>query len=167
MRKFARYTGQLVAYLAFAAALGYFATMPSYRYADPNMASIKLSLSHASARVKPCVQLTPEQIAEFAANMRRTESCERERLPLVLELDIDGVTVRQLTAPPTGLWNDGPSSVYERLTAEPGAHRISVRLRDTARTEGWDYERSGAVVLEAGRYFTITFKAENGGFGFR
>jgi hypothetical protein len=167
MHRAVRYAAQAVAYLAFAATLGYFATMPPYHYASPDLATIKVSLSHAAARVKPCVQLTPEQIAEFAANMRRTESCERERLPLVLELDIDGVPVRRLTAVPTGIWNDGPSSVYERFMVQPGAHNISVRLRDTARAEGWDYEHSDTVVLEAGRYFTITFKAENGGFGFR
>jgi len=163
----ARYGAQAVAYIVFALLLAYFATMPPYRYAEPAMASVKVSLSHAAARVKPCVQLTPEQIAEFAANMRRTESCERERLPLELELDIDGKSVLRLTAAPTGLWNDGPASVYERFDVAPGPHRVTARIRDTARTEGWDYERSDTVTLEAGRYFTVTFKADNGGFSFR
>lgn len=158
---------QLVAYAAFATIVGYFATMPEYRYADPADASIKVSLSHAADRVKPCVPLTAEQIAELAANMRRTESCERQRLPLVLEMDIDGTNVLTVQARPSGLWEDGPSSVYERFAAAPGAHRVSVRLRDTARTDGWDYEKTADVVLEAGRYFTVTFKAETGGFSFR
>jgi len=158
---------RLVSYAAFAALVGYFATMPAYHYADPAAASIKVSLSHASNRVKPCVPLTPEQIAELAANMRRTEACERQRLPLVLELDIDGATVLAVEAPPSGLWGDGPSSVYERFTAVPGDHRVSVRLRDTARSNGWDYEKTGNVTLVAGRYFTVTFKAETGGFSFR
>lgn len=167
MADIARYAAQAIAYLAFALLLGYFATMPPYRYADLDMASVKVSLSHAAARVKPCVQLTPEQIAEFAANMRRTESCERERLPLELEFEIDGNPVLRLTAEPTGLWNDGPASVYERFDVEPGTHRVTARMRDTARTEGWDYERSETVTLEAGRYFTVTFKPDNGGFSFR
>lgn len=158
---------QAIAYFAFAVVLGYFATMPPYRYADPGAASIKISLSHATDRVEPCVQLTPEQIAELAANMRRTESCERERLPLILELEIDGDTVFQVAAEPTGLWSDGPASVYERFDVEPGAHRITARLRDTARSEAWDYTHSEDVVLEPGRYFTVTFKAETGGFSFR
>ena len=161
------YPLQPAAYLAFAAVVGYFATMPEYRYADPAQASIKVSLSHAADRVKPCVPLTPEQIAELAANMRRTETCERQRLPVILELAIDGATVLATEAPPSGLWGDGPSSVYERFAAPPGHHRVSVRLRDTARAEGWDYEKTGDVTLEAGRYFTITFKAETGGFSFR
>ncbi|MDH5311622.1 MAG: hypothetical protein OEY08_16855, partial [Gammaproteobacteria bacterium] len=162
MNKIARYAAQAIAYLAFAALLGYFATMPPYEYGDPAMSTVKVSLSHAASRVKPCVQLTPEQIAEFAANMRRTEACERARLPLVLELDIDDEPVLRLTAAPTGMWSDGPASVYQRFDISPGEHRLSVRIRDTARTEGWDYERSDSVTLEAGRYFTVSFKAEKG-----
>jgi hypothetical protein len=82
-------------------------------------------------------------------------------------MDVDGERVVELIAPASGLWNDGPASIYERFDLPPGEHRFSVRLRDTARTEGWDYERSGVVTLEAGRYFTVTFKAETGGFNFR
>lgn len=158
---------QLVAYAALAVFIGYFATMPDYGYGDPGSATIKVSLSHAADRIEPCVQLTPEEIAQLAANMRRTEACERERLPLLLELDIDNQPVLQIEASPSGLWDDGPASIYERFDVEPGAHQISVRLRDTARTEGWDYTRTGDVTLEPGRYFTVTFKPATGGFNFR
>ena len=99
--------------------------------------------------------------------MRRTETCERERLPLILELDIDGETLLNLQAEPSGLWNDGPASIYERFEVAPGAHTITARLRDTARTEGWDYVSTETLELRPGRYFTITFKPENGGFNFR
>jgi hypothetical protein len=167
MRSAAAIFLQVTLYLAFAASLGWFATNPPYRYADPGMASVKVSLSHAAERVEPCVQLTPEQIAELAMNMKQTEACERERLPLLIEIDIDGETRFSLQAEPTGLWNDGPSSVYERFDVEPGAHRLTARLRDTARTTGWDYADSADIVLEPGRYFTVTFKAETGGFNFR
>lgn len=158
---------QVLAYIAFAAFIAWFATRPGYRYADPELASVKLSLSHAAERVEPCVPLTPEQIAALAANMRRTEACERERLPLFLEMDVDDELIFSLVAEPSGAWNDGPASIYERIALEPGPHRISVRLRDTARTAGWDYELSEDVLLQAGRYFTITFKQATGGFNFR
>ena len=106
-------------------------------------------------------------LAEQGVAVQVGESCERERLPLIIELDIDGETVFSKQAEPSGLWNDGPSSVYERLNVSAGAHEISVRMRDTARTEGWDYTKSAEVVLEPGRYFTVTFKAATGGFNFR
>jgi len=158
---------QMLAYAAMAVLLGYFATQPAYHYGDADQASIKMSLSHATHRVEPCKQLTQEEIAELAANMRRTETCERERLPLVLELDIDGETVVSITAKAAGLWSDGPASIYERFEVPPGEHVIEARLRDTARTEGWDYIRIETVELQPGRYFTITFRPEAGGFNFR
>ena len=158
---------QAAAYLAFALFIAWFATDPAFQYADPQVASVKLSLSHAAERVRPCVPLTQEQIAELAANMRRTEVCERERLPLVLEMDVNGETVIERIAQPSGLWNDGPASVYERFDLAAGPPHISVRLRDTARTAGWDYEKTADVVLEPGRYFSITFKKATGGFEFR
>ena len=167
MRSALRFLLQGAAYAAIAALLGYFATLPPYQYADARRASVKVSLSHAANRVKPCVQLTQEEIAELAANMRRTETCARERLPLILELDIDGETILSLRAQPSGLWNDGPASIYERFEVAPGEHTIAARLRDTARTEGWDYASEETVELQPGRYFTITFKPETGGFKFR
>ena len=167
MRSALQFLLQGAAYIALAVLLGYFATLPPYQYSDAREASIKVSLSHAAERVEPCVQLTEEEIAELAANMRRTESCERERLPLILELDIDGETVLSLRAEPSGLWNDGPASIYERFEVAPGEYSIAARLRDTARTEGWDYVSTATVELRPGRYFTITFKPENGGFKFR
>lgn len=158
---------QLAAYAAFAVLIGYFASMPSYRYAESSDAVVKLSLGYTTKRVNPCVALTPEQIAELAANMRRTESCERERRPLEVELDIDGRSIVDKTVLPSGVWNDGPASVYETFRVPAGPHTIAVRLRDSARPEGWDYEASIDAVLEAGRYFTITFKSETGEFLFR
>lgn len=158
---------QAVLYAAFAVGIGWLSIMPPFHYASANMATIKLSLSHATERVVPCVKLTPEEIAKLAPNMRRTLSCERARLPLTIEIDIDGVRTVQLEAQPSGLWSDGPASVYERFDVAPGKHRITARLRDSARADGWDYEHSDDVVLEPGRYFTISFKPENGGFNYR
>lgn len=162
-----RLTLRAVSYLGLAAFIGYLSASPAYHYAAADMATIKLSLSHAADRVKPCVRLTPEQIAELAPNMRRAEKCERERLPLTVRLEIDGTLVAEIEAPPSGLWSDGPASVYERIEVEPGEHSITTRLRDTNRGDGWDYTHTEQVVLEPGRYFTITFRAETGGFRFR
>ena len=167
MHNVLRFLLQLMAYAAFAVVVGYLSFWPKYQYASPDLAVIKLSLSHAAERVEPCVQLTPQQIAELAPNMRRTEACERKRLPLALELELDGEIVVQLQAEAAGLWEDGPASIYERFDVPPGSHHITARLRDSARTSGWDYTYNEDVELEAGRYLTITFKAETGGFAIR
>jgi len=167
MRNVARVALQVALYAGFAYALGYLSFWPRYHYASPDMAVVKVSLSHAAKHVKPCVQLTPQQIAKLAPNMRRSVLCERQRLPLFFELDVDGKTALRIEAPPSGLWGDGLSSVYERFDLAPGEHRISTRIRDTARTSGWDYSYEEDVVLAAGRYVTITFKPEKGGFSIR
>ncbi len=167
MHKYLRIGAQVIAYAAFAAATGYLSASPAYHYADAGYATVKLSLSHAAERVKPCVRLTPEQIAALAPNMRRPEKCERERLPLTVELDIDGETVAHIVAAPSGLWNDGPASIYERFEVAPGPHRVVAKLRDSNRIDGWDYAHAEDVTLPPGRYFTITFRAESGGFSFR
>jgi hypothetical protein len=158
---------QVLLYAAFAAFVGYLSVAPAYRYADPEDAVIKLSLSHAADRIEECVKLTPQQINERAMKGEPINECERARLPLAVELDVDGTTVLSLDAIPSGLWHDGPASVYEQLAVDAGVHTISVRLRDSAREAGWDYEYSDEVSLAPGRYFTITFRAENGGFEFR
>ena len=162
-----RYGLQILAYAAFAVVVGYLSFWPRYHYANPDYAVIKVSFSHAAERVVPCVKLTPEEVAALAPNMRRTEQCERQRLPLLLELDVDGVSVLQIAAPPSGLWEDGPASVYERFDLPPGEHELVARLRDTARDDGWDYTLAETVRLEKGRYLTVSFKAETGGFTIR
>ncbi len=158
---------QAIAYTAFAAPIGYFSLSPAYRYASPDRAAVKLSLSHATQRVKPCKVLSPEDIARLAPNMRRELQCERERLPLAMELDVDGETVMRIHEPPSGLWRDGPALVYRRFELPPGRHRLAVRLRDSARQAGWDYSDDVDVRLEPGRYFTITFRPATGEFVFR
>lgn len=158
---------QAFLYVVFAAFVGYLSVAPTYRYADPDLAVIKLSLNHAAERVEACVKLTPQQINERAMKGEPINECGRARLPLAVELNVDGATVLSLTAFPSGLWDDGPASVYERLAVEAGAYTITARMRDSARETGWDYEQSEQVDLAPGRYFTITFREDNGGFEFR
>ena len=167
MNKVLRYFVQLAAIAVFAVFVGYFSSSPPYSYAEAESAVVKLSLSHATDRVVPCVLLTPEEVAALAPNMRRTESCERARLPLTVEMDVDGQRVLSIEATPTGLWGDGPASVYQRFDLPPGQYRMAVRLRDTARADGWDYTLVEDVTLAAGRYLTVTFKAGTGGFKIR
>ena len=167
MRKAIRYSVQLLAYAAFATGIGYFSVAPRYQYTQPGSAVIKLSLSHATNRIEPCVRLTPEEIAALAPNMRRAEKCERARLPLRIEIDLDGQLILATEVLPSGLWSDGPASIYHSFELPPGQYRLGARLRDSDRSDGWDYAYTEDVHLTAGRYLTITFRAENAGFEFR
>ena len=158
---------QAILYAVFAVGIGYFSLSPAYQYADAEMVSIKLSLSHAAERVEECVKLTPNEINQRALAGEPISECGRERLPLTIELAIDGIVVFHDVPQPSGLWGDGPASVYERFDVTAGRHTVAVRMRDTARSEGWDYAHEETVDLAPGRYFTVTFRAGTGGFNFR
>lgn len=158
---------QALLYAVFAAVMAYFSVSPGYDYADPGHAAIKLSLSHAAERVEECVKPSIDEINERALAGVPLSDCARERMPLTVELEIDGEVVFHRQAQPSGLWNDGPAAVYERFDIEAGVHTITARLRDTQRQDGWDYVHTEQAQLEPRRYFTVTFRAETGGFRFR
>ena len=89
---------QALLYAVFAAFVGFLSIAPPYQYADPELAEIKLSLSHAADRVEECVKLTPQEINERAIKGEPINECGRERLPLVVELEIDGATALSASA---------------------------------------------------------------------
>jgi len=158
--------GQAVLYAGFMAMLGYFATLPAYTYVNPGAAVITLSFAHAGDKVSECRRLTPEEIAALAPNMRRPMDCPRARVPLLVDLRFDGAVLFHASLAPSGLAGDGASSVYERFVVAPGRHRISARLRDSRREEGFDYELEQGVELMPGEHLVIDFRAGTGGFKF-
>jgi hypothetical protein len=172
---------QLIAYAAFAALVGYFAAAPAWQAADPAQAQLKLSFTHGGARLAECHRMTPEELAKIPPNMRRSLQCSRERVPVTVELEMDGQPLYRAVVPPGGLWKDGPSSVYWRFTVAPGRHRLTLRLRDdlpgrinperagrgsaTSHWIGeWNYVRETDIVLAARDNRVIDFRADKGGF---
>jgi hypothetical protein len=164
MTRAMRYLGQGVVYVALALLLGYFANSPSYTHFPPDKALIKLSLVHSADHISECRRLTAEEIAALPENMRRPLDCPRQRLPVIIELELDGVMIFDGSLAPTGLAGDGPSKVYERFPVDPGRHNLVARLRDSRRTEGFDYEHTADVDLAPGQNLVIDFRAETGGF---
>ncbi len=151
-------------YGLFAMAIGYFADSPAYTHFPPDKAMIKMAFAHGGQPKEPCRRLSPEELAKLAPNMRRVVKCERERVPLYVELIMDDNMLYQASLPPTGLAKDGPSKAYERFAVPPGHHEVVVRLRDTPRSEGFDYEKKLRVELEPREILAIDFRAEMGGF---
>ena len=162
-----RYLGQFAAYALFAALIGYFAQAPDYVYRPVDSAEIKLSFSHGGQKKGGCRQLTAEEIAKLPPNMRRTQSCPRERVPVVIEMDVAGWVSYREVLPPSGLSGDGPSRAYRRFSLPPGRHRVALRMRDSERTAGFDYERVVEFDLRAQQNFVVDFRPEAGGFVIR
>jgi len=167
MPKVLRYFGQFVAYALFALAVGYFATQPAYTHLGPDEALIKLSFSHAGAHIRECRKLTQEELNRLPPNMRRPMDCPRERLPLLIELELDGKMLYRDTLPPSGLSGDGASTAYRKFSVPTGSHHLVARLRDSRRNDGFDYEKAVDVSLTPQQNFVIDFRPELGGFLFQ
>ena len=166
MSRALKFAGQGVVYALIALLFGVFSDWPRYTTSPPEKAQIMLSFSHGGQRKGDCRRLSAEEIAELAPNMRRPQICPRERLPLLVELVLDDRTLYRAELAPSGLSKDGPSQVHRRFLVAPGPSRVTVRLRDSARAEGFDYERSEEIVLRAMQNFVVDFRADTGGFLF-
>jgi len=162
-----RRAGQFAVIVALFASVAAFANWPVYRQIPEGAGIITLTFVHGAGRRTECRRLSAEEIAKLPPNMRRVEECPRARRPLYVELDINGRGVFQASLPPTGIAGDGPSRVYERFVLPAGEYDVSVRMRDTPRTEGFDHARSGRITLAPDQMFVIDFRSESGEFVFR
>ena len=167
MPDFLRYAGQFVFFVGAAAFIGYFSSQPAYQQMPDGMAQIKMSFAHGGARKIDCRKLTSTEIAKLPANERRPNNCTRERIPVLVQLTLDGELLYDDLLEATGLSKDGPSRTYRKLIVPAGPHTITARLRDTKREIGFDYEATHQVVLRRFQNLAVDFKADTGGFSFR
>ncbi|MCK5479584.1 MAG: hypothetical protein KAJ06_00500 [Gammaproteobacteria bacterium] len=166
MTRFVQFLGQAIAYSLFAVAVGYFSTRPAYTHYDPDKAVIKLSFSHAGQHVEECRRLTQDELNRLPPNMRRPTECLRARVSLLVEAEMDGQLIYREELAPSGLASDGTSTVYRKFPVGAGQHHLVVRLRDSRRTSGFDYEKSADIMLQPQQNFVIDFRPELGGFLF-
>ncbi|MBE2263241.1 MAG: hypothetical protein IAE92_10900 [Burkholderiaceae bacterium] len=156
---------QALAYLAFAAFIGYFSISPAYRQLEDDQAVLKLSFSHPAQLRHECRERSEAELAKLAPNMRTRQDCPRERSDVLVELDIDGQQLFKVKTPPLGLRKDGAATVYRRLAIPAGQHRISARLADGP--DGlFNYHFEQEVDLKPGQVLIVDFLAGSGGFVF-
>jgi hypothetical protein len=159
-----RLAGQAVFYLVLMGLVGLFATWPAYTQFPPDAAQIKLSFAHGAGKVVACRRLTSEEIARLPPKDRRPDDCERQRRPIEVELLLDGKPLYRARLEATGIAGDGPARAYEKFQVPVGSHEVTARLRDSDRTEGFDYEKQLSVELVPGQNLAIDFRADRGGF---
>lgn len=164
MIRLLKWGGQAVIYAGMALWIGYFANMPVYTHLDPELALIKLSVIHSAKRKSECRKRTQEELEAMNPNMRKPYDCPRERLPIRIELLLDGELIYDETLQPAGLSKGSQTRAYHRLPATPGEHELVVRMVDSARAEGYDYMKAARIILSSGEIFVIDFRAETGGF---
>lgn len=162
-----QYAGQGLFYAAVAAAVGYFAANPIWRQVPDGDAQIKLAIAHSGRPVRDCHRLSPEELAKLPSTERRPSNCTRERLPVKIELTVDGKVLYEDVLPPTGWSRDGVSRAYRKFLVPAGPHVIDLGLTDSGRTDGFDYTARLAADLKPWQNLAIDFNAEQGGFIFR
>jgi hypothetical protein len=166
MSKFGRYLLQAVFYLPLMALIGYFSHAPKFSHIGKDEALLRLSIAHAAERRFPCRERPAEELAKLPPNMRAAQDCPRERSPIVVELEVDGVGKYRAEVPPAGVQRDGLATLYYRMPIAAGEHRIVVRMRD--RPEGeFNHVREETIRLAGGDSLVIDFNASRGGLEFR
>src|SRR5262245_4440317 len=142
-----RICGQFTVIVVLFAGVAAFADWPVYRQTPPGTGIVILSFVHGATRQDECRRLTPQEIAKLPPNMRRVQDCPRGRRSLPVELDVGERVVYRAVLPPTGIAGDGPSRVYQRFVLPVGQYQVAVRMRDTARANGFDHERTERIAL--------------------
>lgn len=157
-----RLAGQLVAYAAFAAMIGYFAVAPAYSPHPSGDAVVTLSFAHSGKRVTECRERSAEELAKLPPNMRNPLDCSRERSPLVVRFMVDGEVRYDRTLQPTGFSSDGNAYVYDKILLSPGRHTIALYLNDDVHRPDGVYEHSAEVDLKPNQILVIDFNPNRG-----
>src|SRR3974390_359365 len=167
MTRALRLAGQFAIIAALFAAVAWLSDRPIYRQIPERSAVMMLTFVHGADRRGECRRLSPEEIARLPPNMRRVQDCPRVRRAIYVELDVDGRNIYRANLPPTGIAGDGPSRVYQRFVLPAKTYDVAVRMRHTARSEGFDHEGRATIDLVPDQQFVIDYRPESGEFIFR
>jgi hypothetical protein len=148
---------QLGVFGLFILAVGVFSDSPLYHRLQPDQALVRLAFSHFGQPIHECHRLTQEELNALAPNMRKAVDCPRERLPLRVEFFLDRQPIFQASIAASGLWEDGDAAVYQKFLVSAGVHQLLIRMRDSARSEGFDYQLDERVSVNAMRNLVIGF----------
>ena len=145
----------------------WFSVWPRYQLIEQNQAMVSLSFSHAGHRIGECRKLTQEELNKLAPNMRKADDCPRERLPVRIAFSSDGTLLYEASRPPTGLWNDGESNVYQRMVIPAGKQKLFIGMVDSRREEGFDYSLEQEVDFLPGQHVVVEFDSITQSFVFK
>ncbi len=141
-----------------------FSAWPAWQSMAEDHGLVRLSFTHSGAR--NCRDRTEEELAALPRNMRQAQVCDSRRLPVYVEMDLNGATVFARDLAPTGLSGTGPSRIYAKFELPAGPYDIDLRLRDDPTLEGYTNTATRQVQIGPGQSLAIDYNAEAGGFIF-
>ncbi|MDH3386869.1 MAG: hypothetical protein OEN02_03105 [Gammaproteobacteria bacterium] len=149
-------------YGLFMALIWYFASAPSVRILDDDEAVITIAFAHAGQLREPCRRLSQQELDELAPNMRKPEDCPRQRSPVTIEAWLDGEPFYSASLPPPGLFGDGGVDVFHSAKITAGTHRLSLRMNDSVRIEGFNHGLEREVRVDPAQILLVGFQSERG-----
>lgn len=155
---------QFTAYALFFAVIYVLSSSPAYHYLQPDQAEVKLAFKHTSLREQECHKRSDEELRKLPPNMRRPQDCPRERAPIYLELLLDDQFLATRTFIPPGLSRDMATHIYAKFSLPAGRHKLTVRMRDRVRAEGFDYVEEAVRDWIPGQGILIGFDESKDGF---
>lgn len=158
-----KWIAQAAWFALFAVGIGFFSVAPRYRHLDAEQGLLKLSISHAGQILGACRDRSAEELARLPHNMRALQECPRERSPVTIEVELDGHLLYHEVVAPSGWSRDGAATIYRRFPLRAGEHKLSVRLNDSTRIPGFNYQRSEVIQLQPAQVLVIDFNQQQGG----
>ena len=148
-----------LAYASFIFVAGLFSVWPRYALLDEGEAIVSLTFSHAGQRISECRTLSQEELDALPPNMRLATDCPRGRLPIEVAFNIDGESRYQAVLPPSGVWKDGESTVYKRISVPAGVRQLFIGMRDSQREQGYDFQQQAKLDIKPGQHVLVEFDA--------
>jgi hypothetical protein len=113
--------------LAIAATLGIrgLSHVPFVGERDPR-AVVRLSWRVLGQQIQECRRLSPEELQQLPAHMRREEACEGRVAPYQLDVLVDGVLADSGLIRASGARQDRPIYVFREISVDPGEHRLEI-----------------------------------------
>lgn len=134
---------------------------PSYPFYSKDRSLIKITFKHSGKQ--ECRELTEKDTMNELKHMRKTNSpfskirmdCDRKRLPVYVEVDLDNKNILSRTYYPTGMRKDGSTFAYEEIHTAPGTHEIKVKMRDSKEESPFNYIFEKKTETKKGRVAVI------------
>lgn len=140
---------QLLAWVLLGALIVAFADGPSFDPLPAEHGRLTLAVAHLSERVEPCRQLSEAERMELPPTRRVTEVCERARIPVKVELVINGRTLVAQEFQPSGFHADGRIFLVQRWALPVGNYRAELTLTgptaETSRQEVFEFSLSSGA----------------------
>ena len=152
-----RPAGIAIAWGLFAVLSVVFTVWPRFSQLAEGNAIISLTFSHAGQRREECRKRSQEELNKLPPNMRKPSDCPRQRYPVDVSFSVNDQILYKKSLPPSGIWEDGESTVYSRIELPAGSHELFIGMSDSGREKGFDYSGQTTFTLSEGQHAVVEF----------